>query len=188
MVCLVCCLRPAGNEVIIIMFTKIMDAYARVINFVIIVLMYLLLFSVALQIIGRYIHFIPRYLWAEEVARMSLIWVIFLGSMIGLKERRHFYVDFLPRNLSPKVNRVLDILYYVFLFSVSYIFLRYGFRYWKMGTIQTSELTGLNLGWIHIAVPVAGLSWTLFLIEQVINIIRGKGVPRPKEPEEGDLS
>ncbi|WP_319415517.1 TRAP transporter small permease [Marispirochaeta aestuarii] len=169
------------------MFTKILDVYARIINAVIILLMYLLMFSVALQIMGRYIHFIPRYLWAEEVARMSLIWVIFLGSMIGLRERRHFYVDFLPRNLSPKVNLVLDILYYVLLFAVSYIFLRFGFRYWKMGTIQQSELTGINLGWIHASVPFAGFTWTIFLIEQVARLITGKGLPKQQEPEEGEL-
>ncbi len=170
------------------MFTKILDVYARIINIAIIVLMYLLIFSVALQIIGRYVNFIPRYLWAEEVARMSLIWVIFLGSMIGLRERRHFFVDFLPRNLSPRFNFVLDVLYYFFLFCVSYIFLRYGFRYWKMGTIQTSELTGINLGWIHAAVPFAGLTWTLFLIEQVLRLFGGKGIPEQREPDEGELS
>ncbi len=170
------------------MFTKILDVYSRVINIAIIVLMYLLIFSVALQILGRYVNFIPRYLWAEEVARMSLIWVIFLGSMIGLRERRHFFVDFLPRNLSPRFNFFLDVLYYFFLFCVSYIFLRYGIRYWKMGTIQTSELTGINLGWIHAAVPFAGLTWTLFLIEQVIRLFTGKGIPEQKEPDEGEFS
>jgi TRAP-type transport system small permease protein len=168
--------------------TKIMDAYARLINLTIIVLMYTLLLSVSLQILGRYIPFIPRYLWAEEVARMSLIWIIFLGSMIGIKERRHFFVDFLPRNLPAKVNLMLDILYYVLLFTVSYIFLRFGFRYFYMGTIQHSELTGINLGWIHAAVPVAGFTWAVFLLEQVVLLITGKGLKERPKPEEDELS
>ena len=168
--------------------TKILDAYARLINLAIIVLMYTLLLSVSLQILGRYIPFIPRYLWAEEVARMSLIWIIFLGSMIGIKERRHFFVDFLPRDLPAKVNLILDILYYVLLFAVSYIFLRFGFRYFYMGTIQQSELTGINLGWIHAAVPVAGFTWAVFLLEQVVLLITGKGLKERPKPDEDELS
>ena len=166
--------------------TKFLDIYARIINVAIILLMYLLLFAVALQIAGRYINFIPRFLWAEEIARMSLIWIIFLGSMIGIRERRHFFVDFLPRNLPAKVNVFLDVLYYILLFSVSYIFLRFGFRYFYMGTIQQSELTGLNLGWIHAAVPFAGFTWALFLLEQVVRLISGKGLPhKPNSTEDG---
>ena len=168
--------------------TKILDAYARLINLTIILLMYLLILSVTLQIVGRYIPFIPRYLWAEEIARMSLIWIIFLGSMIGIKERRHFFVDFLPRNLPPKVNLILDILYYVLLFAVSYIFLRFGFRYFYMGTIQQSELTGINLGWIHASVPVAGFTWAVFLLEQVVMLISGKELKERPTHEEDQLS
>lgn len=165
--------------------TKLMDLYARAINLVIIVLMYGLMVAVLLQILGRYVWFIPRYLWVEELARFSLIWMIFLGSMIGVRERRHFYVDFLPQNLSPKINAILNILYYVFLFGVSYIFIRFGFRYFRMGTIQQSEMTGMNLGWINAAVPVAGITWATFLIEQVVHLLRGEGVPAPHEPDEG---
>lgn len=164
--------------------TKVMDVYAKIIDLVIVVLMYGLLGAVTLQILGRYVPFVPRYLWAEEIARMSLVWMIFLGSMVGIRERRHFYVDFLPKNLPRAVDQVLEILYYIFLFTISYIFVRYGIRYFKMGTIQQSELTGINLGWIHASVPFAGLTWALFLVEQVIQLISGADVTRRREPEE----
>lgn len=170
--------------------TKVLDAYAAIINFVIILLMYALLFAVALQIAGRYVDFIPRYLWAEEVARMSLIWMIFLGSMIGIRERRHFYVDFLPKNMPPVMDTILNIVYYVLLLGISYVFLRFGFRYFYMGTIQTSELTGINLGWIHASVPFAGFTWAIFLLEQAIRLLRGKHIEaqhEPEEPEEEEL-
>ncbi len=165
-------------------YTRIMDAYARIIETLIIVLMYGLLAAVALQIAGRYVDFVPRYLWAEEIARMALVWMIFFGSMIGIRDRRHFYVDFLPRNLPLRIEQFLNLLYYVLLLFISYVFLRYGFRYYYMGTIQTSELTGINLGWLHAAVPVAGFTWALFLIEQLVALVKTGQVVEAQEPED----
>ncbi len=157
------------------MFTKILDIYARVILFVIIVLMFALIFSVGLQILGRYVPFIPRFLWAEEVARFSLIWTILLGSMIGVREEKHFYVDFLPRNMPKWAEIAIRVIYYVFMLLVAGIFITSGYRYYMMGYIQSSELTGLNLAWLYVSVPIAGVTWLLFLIERAwLEITRGR--------------
>lgn len=165
-------------------YTRIMDVYAKVIETLIIILMYGLLAAVTLQIMGRYVDFVPRYLWAEEVARMALVWMIFFGSMIGIRDRRHFYVDFLPRNLPQRVDQILNLVYYVLLLLVSYVFIRYGFRYVYMGTIQTSELTGINLAWLHAAVPTAGFTWALFLIEQLVVLAKTGKAAEAHEPED----
>lgn len=165
-------------------YTRIMGVYARIIETLIIILMYGLLAAVTLQIMGRYVHFVPRYLWAEEMARMALVWMIFFGSMIGVRERRHFFVDFLPRNMPRIIDQIINLLYYVLLLFISYVFVRYGFRYFYMGTIQTSELTGINLGWLHAAVPFAGFTWALFLIEQLVALIKTGRAVEAHEPED----
>ncbi|MCP4401907.1 MAG: TRAP transporter small permease [bacterium] len=151
------------------MLTRILDVYTAILTKLIVLLMIALTFSVALQIVGRYIPFIPRYLWTEEVARFSLIWTIFLGAMIGVREKKHFYVNFLPQNLSPKAETVLQIIYYVFMFTVSFIFVRFGYRYVLMGYVQESDITGLNLAFIYGSVPLSGITWFLFLIEGILN-------------------
>ena len=151
------------------MLSRILDVYTKILTKLIILLMVALTFSVALQIVGRYVPFIPRYLWTEEVARFSLIWTIFLGAMIGVREKKHFFVDFLPQNLSAKTETVLKVIYYVFMFTVSFIFIRFGYRYFLMGYIQESEITGLNLGFIYISVPLSGITWFVYLLEGVFN-------------------
>ncbi len=151
------------------MLTRILDVYTAILTKLIVLLMIALTISVALQIVGRYIPFIPRYLWTEEVARFSLIWTIFLGAMIGVREKKHFYVNFLPQNLSPKLETVLQIIYYIFMFTVSFVFIRFGYRYVLMGYVQESDITGLNLAFIYVSVPLSGITWCLFLIEGIMN-------------------
>jgi len=149
------------------MIQRILETYTRVLEKIIIILMGALLISVALQVMGRYVPFIPRYLWTEEVANFSLIWTIFLGSIIGVREGKHFFVDFLPENLSPGLNKAVRVIYYTFMYGVVLIFVIFGYRFFLMGYIQESELTGLNLGAIYISVPLAGISWFIFLAENI---------------------
>jgi TRAP-type C4-dicarboxylate transport system permease small subunit len=131
-----------------------------------------LLFAVGMQVAGRYIPFIPRYLWTLEVTNFSLIWMIFIGSIVGVRDGKHFIVDvfqFQGQTINPHFSLFLRVLYYFILFVVTYIFVFYGYRYFtKWGMIQVSDITGVNLGWLYVSVPVAGVSWLLFLIESLV--------------------
>ncbi len=145
------------------MILRIIDAYATLLNKLMVLLMYVLLLAVTIQVMGRYIPFIPRYLWPLEVTNFALIWLIFIGSILGIKERKHFFVDLFP-DCSPAMDKFLKILYYVVVYVVCFIFVVFGYEYFtKWGLIQTSDLTGLNLGFIYFSVPFAGISWLIFL-------------------------
>ncbi len=145
------------------MIFRIIDVYANILAKLMVLLMYVLLFAVTLQVLGRYVPFIPRYLWPLEVTNFSLIWLIFVGSVLGIHEKKHFYVDLFP-DCSPAMEKFLKILYYVVVYTVCAIFVVFGYRYFvKWGLIQISDLTGMNLGFVYVTVPFAGISWTLFL-------------------------
>ena len=154
------------------MLKRVLNIYTKVVIRIITLLMLMLVFSVLLQILGRYVPFIPRYFWTEEVANYSLIWTIFLGSIVGVREGKHFFVDFIPNTLADRFATVLKIIYTACLGLVALIFIIFGYRFFLMGYIQHSELTGLNLGTIYISVPFAGLSWVVFLIEDIIEFFK----------------
>jgi TRAP-type C4-dicarboxylate transport system permease small subunit len=51
------------------MVRRILEGYYRFLRVALATLMGLLVIPVTLQIIARYIGFIPRYIWTEEMAR-----------------------------------------------------------------------------------------------------------------------
>ena len=163
------------------MMSKILAVYAKILIFIIAVLMMVLLISVALQILGRYVPFIPRFLWTDEVARYTLVWVVFLGAIIGVRENKHFYVDFLPKNMSNTAETIVKVIYYLLMYLVAFIFVRYGYRFFIGGYGQHSQIIGFNLGLVYVTVPLAGCSWGIFLTEnlyhdffQLHNLLRRK--------------
>src|SRR5690625_3456411 len=75
------------------------------------------------QVLGRYVPFIPRPLWTEEIARWLLAWMVFLGAAIALRRSDHFVIDLIPRRAEAKIGRFLQVLVLVAVFAISLILL-----------------------------------------------------------------
>ena len=135
----------------------------------------ILIIPVMLQIFSRYVGFIPRYIWTEELARFCFIWMIMIGAMIAVREGTHFDVDLLP-SLSSKATAVLRIITHFAMFIFAVVFLYFGYQFAQFGVNQSSELAELPMWLIFIAWPIAGAFWLLFLVEKFaedISVLRG---------------
>lgn len=167
------------------MIFRMIDIYAKFINKLITICMYTLLFSMSLQVAGRYIPFIPRYLWPLEVTNFSLIWLVFLGSIIGVRGRRHFFVDIFGENISPKLSKAIDVIYFFVLYSMTIIFIFFGYKYFvEWGLIQNSDITGVNMGFLYFSVPFSGISWLIFLTEDLYKSYFQKPSKRRREQKQ----
>ena len=131
-----------------------------------------MLIPVTLQIFSRFVDFIPRYIWTEEAARFCLIWLIMLGATIAVRDGTHFDVDVLPAPTTAKGRAVARIIVHVAIFLVALIFIAFGWRFAFFGWEQNSEMTGINMLWIHAAWPIAGVCWFLFLLEKIADDIK----------------
>jgi TRAP-type C4-dicarboxylate transport system permease small subunit len=128
-----------------------------------------MLVSVLIMILGRYVPFIPPFLWTMEVVQFSMVWMIFLGTAVGLREKEHFFVDIFPKNICPLVNGVLRIFYFFVAVAFSYIYIVYGSEYffgWNL--IQKSEIMQINMGIVYFSVPLCGINCLIFTIAEIL--------------------
>ncbi len=158
--------------------TKFLDWIDRVLRVAITALIALLIVPVTLQILARYIDFVPRYIWTEEVARFCFVWIIMLGAIIAVRDDSHFDVDVLPQPRTAAGEGWAKLLVHVIMFALALCFVWYGKQFSEEGLLQTSEIADLPMIAIYAAWPLAGALWTLFLIEKLaadIAKIRGTG-------------
>jgi TRAP-type C4-dicarboxylate transport system permease small subunit len=148
--------------------TRFVDAYFRLLKLVLTVLLFLLVVPVTLQIVARYTEFIPRYIWTEEAARFLFIWIIMLGASIAVRDRTHFDVDILPKPTTPRWKAISELVVDGAILVIAVVFLAYGWGYAAFGYSQTSELTGMNMMTMHLAFPLAGATWILFIAERAV--------------------
>src|SRR5262245_50553652 len=132
-------------------------AYATLLNWLLVFSVGILVVPVTLQIVSRYTHLIPAYIWTEEMARFLFIWTIMIGSMIGVRESAHFEVDIWPE-LSRRAEALVRILARLGVLALANVFVWAGLEFTRFAWFRISELAELPLWLIHMAWPVAGLT------------------------------
>ena len=153
--------------------------FARLLDWLLIATVAVLIVPVTMQIVSRYTDLIPSYIWTEELARFLFIWMIMIGAMIGVRESAHFEVDVWP-TLSPRGEAAVRILARLGILAMSLIFVIGGIEFTRFAWYRTSELADLPLWMIHIAWPVAGVTWIVFLGEQFVDetrVLLGRDAP-----------
>jgi len=151
---------------------KAIDLFYRLLQFLLTALMMALVVPVALQILSRFTDLIPRYIWTEEVARFCFIWIIMIGSMLAVRDGTHFDLDVLPRPKTAGGQAISRLIVHGAMLLMALTFVVFGFRFAQFGLDQESELTGLNMFAIHVAWPLAGVAFILFLGEKIWADIR----------------
>ncbi|MEP7302745.1 MAG: TRAP transporter small permease subunit, partial [Caldimonas sp.] len=63
---------------------KLIDAYYRLLNLLLVATVAILVIPVTIQIVSRQTGLIPAWIWTEEMARFFFIWMIMIGSMVGI--------------------------------------------------------------------------------------------------------
>lgn len=125
--------------------------------------------TVFAQVIARYV-FSKSLPWAEELATITMVWAIYLGAAIDIRQRFHirllFIVKTLPRAIAVVVVFLGDAL---FLFFCA-IMLWYGEIYlsllWKREFV--SPTFGIDLFYPHLIIAIA---YVLMAVHTIGNYI-----------------
>lgn len=150
---------------------KLTAAYSGLLSLLLVFSVAILIVPVSLQIFSRYTALIPSYIWTEEMARFLFIWMIMIGAMIGVREGTHFEVDLWPR-LKPRAEAAVRLLANIGVLAMALVFVWAGIEFTRFGWNRSSELAELPLWMIHIAWPLTGFTWLVFLGEQMWDNLR----------------
>lgn len=125
----------------------------------------LLLIPVAMQILARYGEIVPNYLWTEELARFSLIWLVMTGSAVAVREGTHFDIDVMPSPKTALGRLVSTMIVRLSVLAFGLIFLWGSVEYTLFGSRLTSDITDINMAYVYIAFPLAAVGWVVFTLE-----------------------
>lgn len=145
---------------------QLINGYYRFLQVLLTLLIGILIVPVAMQIVSRYVGFVPRYIWTEEIARFAFIWIIMIGAAIAVRDGSHFDVDLLPEAQSPMGKLISRLFVNLMIGVTGIVFLLWGYDFAILGARQTSEIASLPMLSIYIAWPWAGVTWILFVAER----------------------
>lgn len=92
--------------------------------------------------------------WTEEIARYTLIWMVFLGAAIGVRHARMIALEFGVRKLPKGIG--VPIRYAVMIMSMAFFGLLFwvGMDFLELGRSERSPVLGITRDYVYWAMPV----------------------------------
>jgi len=110
---------------------------------------------IAAQVFWRYV-LNDSLFWSEELGRILLVWLTFLGATVAYRQGAHLGVDSLVRHLPPRARAMADALAHLVCLALFAAMAGYGLGYVRLLAGQSTPALGWPAGLGAGAVPLAG--------------------------------
>lgn len=128
--------------------------------------------AVSVQVFVRYVLQRPLFLWSEELARFVLIWMVFLGIGVGVKNDAHFAMDILPPLLGRRWGAALRLFNDLCMGTILILLTLAGLRFSWFGLYQYSPNMEILMAWVFVAMPLGGVLSLVYLVERIQQRLR----------------
>lgn len=151
---------------------KVMD---RFLGLSICVLMTAMALNVIWQVISRFAMARPSS-FTEEAARYMMIWAGLLGAAYVTGQKGHLALDLITARLTGARKRTSEIFIQltVLAFAIGVLIIGGGRLVWiQLALGQQSAAMQLKLGYVYLAVPLAGVFIALYSLFALVDALRG---------------
>ncbi len=143
---------------------SLFDKLEKLILFLLSALFAVMVISIFLQIVLRYV-FHSANPWAEELTRYSFVWLTMLGASVASRKRRHMNVDFFT-NMMPKIAlKINNVIASILTLSLFLVMIIYGANLASITHKQLSAALSMPMSYAYLAIPVGGFLMLLFTVE-----------------------
>ncbi|MBW2440354.1 MAG: TRAP transporter small permease [Deltaproteobacteria bacterium] len=128
---------------------------------------------VTTEVVLRYL-FKHSLIFTEELSRYLMVWIVFLGSALAVRDGSHIHINFLTKRFNPQ-NQVwlrlsAHILTLVFLVFIAVE----GIKILPQQLYQMCITIDLSLFYFYLAIPVGSILMIIFLLPTFKDIWKEK--------------
>ena len=122
--------------------------------------------------------------WTEELARYTMIWLIYIGAIVSLGQGSHIAIDLLIRRLSPKWQKYTRLTSNLMILFFLFVLLKEGKKL-TLSSVIINQLTpglGISTVYVYSVIPVCTSIMVIVLICLIVKdikellIIRNEGI------------
>lgn len=118
--------------------------------------------------------------WAEEAARMALVWSALLAAPIGYRAAGHVAITAFIEGLSMRTLCVTGVIVNALIAWICAIFLLESFDFVARGSTIVSTGLGIKMSFVYSIVPVALLALLLVALEAILRLLRAIFADEPE--------
>ena len=152
------------------------DRLAHAVRVVVVGLAVVMLASLSLQVVMRYV-FNHALSWTEELAVTCFSWSMLLAIAAGVRDAIHVRMDLLVDHLPKPLRATLDRLMTLGIAFIGGFIAWSGASYMADSGGTTSAAIGYPLVWLYACAPVCGGLIMVFALESMLNPVAEPGRP-----------
>ncbi|WNF38555.1 TRAP transporter small permease [Bacillaceae bacterium IKA-2] len=149
------------------MLTKITEKIVKLLSILCIITITGLTIIVFVQVFSRFIRVsIPG---TEELARLLVIWLTFLGSSLALHEKMHLSVSYFVNLVNENIRIKIGLLVHGIMILVFGVLIIYGFKLTIMAMDTTSSTLQLPMGLFYSVIPISSIFSIYFIVVNMLD-------------------
>ena len=140
---------------------------------------------VFLGVFFRYVRGDPLT-WTEEIARLCLVWITFLGTYLAYRRNLHISIDLVQKRLSRSAQRIIHLIVLALVGMFMTMLIIQGAHYSQAFLGSATPLLGVPLGLVYAALPFCAALLLVTLLVDLVNFLRGRS-PLHTNDSKGDV-
>ncbi len=129
---------------------RIINVVEKTVGTICVVSMVVVLF---LQVFTRYVLRNPLY-WSEELARIILIWSVFLGAVFSFRSGTHMRIDILMKKLPMRLRMAVNLISKTIVTVFSVVLVIHGSIFSSKMMRIIAPATKIPTGIIYLVLPI----------------------------------
>lgn len=109
---------------------------------------------------------------SEELSRFLFIWVVFLGSILAMKEEGHIYVDFMRKAMPKPIQSFVKLFCYCAMLYCCYLLCVGSYELYKFNMEDLSPVAQIPMGYIYISGSIGAVGMGIILIFKILSSLK----------------
>ena len=130
-------------------------------------LLVLMSFIVLLQVFSRYL-FNYSFVWAEELVRYFMIWMVMIGASLVQSKNDHIRIDFFPLLAGPRGRRIMETFFRLCTLLFLVIIFIKGIKIAYFNRLFESSGLRISMFWPTLAIPLGALLMGVYTITALV--------------------
>lgn len=149
---------------------KVIRYLSRAVEFIVVIAMAVVVAVVTTEVVMRYI-FLHSLIITEELSRYLMVWIVFLGSALVIKDGEHIRISVFVNRLSPERRPIAELISHLFVLAFLAVVIVEGTRILPRVIDQYTTTLEISIFWFYLAIPCGSALMALFLLRKVRRLL-----------------
>lgn len=141
---------------------------------------WILIGALGLMVVLVFANVVLRYgfnqgiTFSEEVSRFLFVWVVFIGSVLTLRDHGHLGVHMLTKRLSLTGKKVCKLLADVATLACCVLITWGGWQVVRLEITNIAPISGIPLGVVFSALLICSIGMGVLLLDSIYRLLTGR--------------